>query len=277
MSEHETSVAVVPRNGDRIEKHPAILSQEVVERKRLEIVSNWQGHLPTKMAYQLAKLSVAYGLDPFLKELVILGDSVYPTVAALQRKANEDENFDGEICRPTTEEERVAFYHPLPPPNDEYLWRCEVLMKNRKLPFVAWGRASASNVKMSTMQIWLPEMAQKRARGRAYRLAKNIAIPVIEEMYEFEDGTTMQVDKSREIELATPAMITLVEEKILVEAFIPQGLITQHEWDRVVDAMKTPFTKLRAEAMLAHFLGPKWDGKEGILATRREVKVSQIK
>lgn len=37
-------------------------------------------------------------------------------------------------------------------------------------PTVEWGHASAKNVRMSTMQAWLPEMAIKRAVCRALRI-----------------------------------------------------------------------------------------------------------
>ena len=37
-------------------------------------------------------------------------------------------------------------------------------------PTVEWGHASAKNVRMSTMQAWLPEMAIKRAVCRAVRI-----------------------------------------------------------------------------------------------------------
>ena len=186
----EVAVVDSPENVS-IDLHPVVVNAKVVEQRRLELVQNWSGGtLSSKIQYQMAKLSVAYGLDPFLGELVCLGDKPYPTVAAIQRKANEDPRFDGEECRPATPEERIAYYFPVEPPPDEYLWRCSVWVKDKSRPFVGWGRASKANVKMSTMQLWLPEMAQKRSRGRTYRLAFNIGIPTIEEMFEFEDGTT---------------------------------------------------------------------------------------
>ena len=168
-----------------------VVDRRLVEIKRLEIKANWMGSISDKGAYQLARMAIAYGLDPFLKELVILGDNVYPTVAALQRKANEDPDYEGEEIRPCNEQERKEFYYPEAPPEHEYLWICKVYHKKRKFTAIGYGRASSANVKMSTMQIWLPEMAQKRARGRAYRIFFNISIPTIEEMYEFEDGSRM--------------------------------------------------------------------------------------
>jgi hypothetical protein len=242
--------------GPDIDFHPVIVNQKVVESKRLELVNNWNGNLSPNMSYQLARLSVAYGLDPFLGELVILGDKPYPTVAALQRKANENSDFDGEICRPATAEERKDFYFPMEAPNDEYLWRCEVSMRNRKHPFVGWGRASRNNVKMSTMQIWLPEMAQKRARGRAYRLAFNIGMPTIEEMYEFEDGTKMKVDKANEVvALASPEVIERIEKEVLTEENLANGWILQKEWDGTKLALSQPVSKVLGDKLIAHFLG----------------------
>ena len=255
-----------------------VVDLKLVEQKRLEIMNNWSGGtLSAKMGYQMAKLSIAYGLDPFLGELICLGDKPYPTVAALQRKANENEHFDGEICRPATQAERVEFYHPMEPPNNEYLWRCEVHVKNRKFPFVGWGRASNDNVKMSTMKIWLPEMAQKRARGRTYRLAFNIGIPTIEEMYEFEDGSVMEVDPKMRIEasatveknLATQEQLEMISAHILIQENLDAGLIMEDEWNGIV-ASWDGMTSARADKVLQHFLGPKLDKKEGVFATRKQ-------
>jgi hypothetical protein len=153
-------------------------------------------------------------------------------VAAVLRKANENPNFDGEETRPATDEERKEFYKPFPPPDDEYLWRCAVYVKGKSRPFVGWGRASAKNVKMSTMQIWLPEMAQKRARGRAYRLAFNIGLPTIEEMWEFEDGTVLHADPEKQVDLAEPELIDKIFEEILTEQNRLDGLITDEELSR---------------------------------------------
>ena len=254
--------------GQTVDFHPVIVNQKVVESKRLELVSNWNGNLQPNMAYQMARLSVAYGLDPFLGELVCLGDKPYPTVAALHRKANEDPNFDGENCRPATMDERKDFYYPAEPPNDEYLWRCEVHVKNRKLPFIGWGRASKANVKMSTMQIWLPEMAQKRARGRAYRLAFNIGMPTIEEMYEFEDGSTMPRDKKSEVpELAPIEMIERIEKEVLTDQNRKQGWVLEKEWVGTTEALKQVVPKALAEKLILHFLGG--DGQIGVIAQRK--------
>lgn len=251
-----------------VDFHPVIVNQKVVESKRLELVQNWNGNMQPNMAYQMARLSVAYGLDPFLGELVCLGDKPYPTVAALQRKANENPDFDGEICRPATMEERKEFYYPMEPPNDEYLWRCEAHLKNRKFPFIGWGRASKNNVKMSTMQIWLPEMAQKRARGRAYRLAFNIGMPTIEEMYEFEDGSTMPRKKENEVpELAPIEMIEQIENEVLTEENLKNAWVLQKEWDGTKVALQQAVTKVLAEKLILHFLGG--DGTIGVIALRK--------
>ncbi|MFH0989929.1 MAG: hypothetical protein V1799_07930 [bacterium] len=264
MSE-QGSQAVQVVEGDSL---PIKVDQRIVESKRLEIVQNWSGTLTSKMAYQMARISIAYGLDPFLGELVVLGDKPYPTVSALQRKANEDSDFDGEICRPATTQERTDFYFPHEPPDDEYLWRCEVFLKNRKLPFVGWGRASKANVKMSTMQLWLPEMAQKRARGRTYRLAFNIGLPTIEEMWEFEDGEKFRVSEAEEIKaLATPEQIEKIDSHILVQEYVTAGCILKSEWDGVYESMQTTMTRARAEKIIEHFLGP-----NGVIAQRKAQK-----
>lgn len=255
------ALASSPRDDEKF-----VVDLKLVEQKRLEIMNNWSGgSLSAKMGYQMAKLSIAYGLDPFLGELICLGDKPYPTVAALQRKANENEHFDGEICRPATQAERIEFYYPMEPPSNEYLWRCEVHVKNRKLPFVGWGRASKENVKMSTMQVWLPEMAQKRARGRTYRLVFNIGIPTVEEMYEFEDGTKM-VATEGEIRLASPEMIERIEREVLTQENLEKHYVLQNEYDGLMEALQSQVTYARAEKTIEFFLGEK-----GVIAQRKLV------
>lgn len=263
-----------------IDLHPVVVNSKIVEQKRLEIARNWSGEaIAPKLQYQVAKLAVAYGLDPFLGELVVLGNKPYPTVAAIQRKANEDERFDGENCRPATAQERTDFYLPLQAPDDEYLWRCEVWVKGKAHSFVGWGRASTKNVKMSTMQLWLPEMAQKRARGRTYRLAFNIGIPTIEEMYEFEDGTVMEADPSKRIEAsatvengaATVQHLEMINSHILIQQNLDDELITDDEWNGISASWDT-MSSARAEKILQHFLGPKLDSKEGVFAERKSQK-----
>ncbi len=278
----ESAVAVVETSSSP-DLHPVVVNSKVVELKRLEIARNWSGEtLPPKMQYQMAKLAVAYGLDPFLGELVNLGNKPYPTVAAIQRKANEDDRFDGEECRPATQEERIAFYFPLEPPADEHLWRCAVWVKGKSRPFTGWGRASKHNVKMSTMQLWLPEMAQKRARGRTYRLAFNIGIPTIEEMYEFEDGSVMEVDPSKRIEapvtvvtedggLATAEQLEMINAHVLVQEHLDFGLVLESEWNGIVGAWEG-MSSNRAQTILEHFLGQSLDRKSGVLAERKSQK-----
>ena len=261
---------IVQQDGpeQNVDFHPVIVNQRVVESKRLELVQNWNGNMQPNMAYQMARLSVAYGLDPFLGELVCLGDKPYPTVAALQRKANENPDFDGEICRPATLDERKEFYYPMEPPNDEHLWRCEVHVKSRKFPFIGWGRASKNNVKMSTMQIWLPEMAQKRARGRAYRLAFNIGMPTIEEMYEFEDGSTMKREAEKEVTVLAPVeMIERIEKEVLKDEYLEKGWVLQAEWDGTKKALQGQVSRVLAEKLILHFLGG--EGVIGMIAQRK--------
>lgn len=53
-------------------------------------------------------------------------------------------------------------------------------------PTREWGRASGKNVRMSTMQEWLPQIAIKRAVCRALRLFSGIGTTSFEEIPEVE-------------------------------------------------------------------------------------------
>ena len=68
-------------------------------------------------------------------------------------------------------------------------------------PTVEWGHASAKNVRMSTMQQWLPEMAIKRAVCRALRLFAGSFGTSYEELPEAE---VSQEDLREAAKAATP-------------------------------------------------------------------------
>lgn len=53
-------------------------------------------------------------------------------------------------------------------------------------PTVEWGRASPKNVRMSTMQEWLSELAIKRAVCRALRLFSGVGMTSFEELPEVQ-------------------------------------------------------------------------------------------
>jgi len=65
-------------------------------------------------------------------------------------------------------------------------------------PTEEWGHASTSNVRMSTMHQWLPEIAIKRAVCRALRLFVGIGVTAYEELPEVVvESKDLQEAKSR--------------------------------------------------------------------------------
>ena len=148
--------------------------------------------LPSELAYAVSIVALRLGLEPTLGHVLILGSKPYITVGGLLYNANQRDEFDGLEARPATPEERVSFYSPGEPPPDEHLWRCEVRIKDRSLPAVAWGRAmvathrigerASRDNRFSPSQAWSIEMAAARSIGRALRRAFCISSPTYEEM-----------------------------------------------------------------------------------------------
>ena len=73
--------------------------------------------LPDKVKYMAARMAVAYGLDPFLGEMVFIpqykgGDLVgyqpYVGIGGVRRAARRTGEYDGRELRPCTKEEREA-------------------------------------------------------------------------------------------------------------------------------------------------------------------------
>ena len=86
----------------------------------------------------LARLSLAYGLDPFAEEIILYQGKPYTTIKGLNRVAANDERFDGmEDPVPATPEQREAF---LCMPGEAF-WIVRVWRKDRRLPAVGYGRA----------------------------------------------------------------------------------------------------------------------------------------
>lgn len=128
-------------------------------------------------AGELARVAIAYGLDPMLQELIIYQGKLYCTIDGRIRKANEHQQYDGLECNPATDEERKAFRCS----DEEHLWIARVWRKDRRVPFVGYGRASGAKDRNPVSRDYGQEMAQKRAKHRALRDAFSLPLPGAEE------------------------------------------------------------------------------------------------
>lgn len=123
-------------------------------------------------AVQLARLSIAYGLDPYAEELIIYQSKPYLTLKGALRLANQHRAFEGLECTPATDAERKAFRCR----DEEHLWKATVWRSDRRVPVVNYGRAHPGDGN-PVSQKWAQEMAQKRAKHRALRDAFSMPLP----------------------------------------------------------------------------------------------------
>jgi hypothetical protein len=148
---------------------------------REQVVRNlqWSGKLTKTEKAVLYLATPAYGLDPALREVLVLGGNMYMTAAAMVRIAERSGTYAG-----------VALEEMPPLEEGERRYRATV----RKViattvagpvfgEFQGIGRASENNVASKIVrEQWLDEMAQKRAISRAIRNAYPINVPAIDEM-----------------------------------------------------------------------------------------------
>lgn len=128
----------------------------------------------------MVEVSISYGLDPLMQELMIYQGNPYVTINARYRKAQETGKFDGIDTRPATEPERKARHAK----DGDYLYRCEVFRTDASHPFVGWGRVLAKETHGSE---YLPvvkdpdRQSEKRAEAMALRKAFSMPLPGWEE------------------------------------------------------------------------------------------------
>lgn len=140
----------------------------------------WSGKLTINEQAMLNHICKAYGLDPLLKEIVVLGGNPYIEVGGMVRIANRDKYPpEGMTLRPATEEERKLSNVP----NDVEYWCCELWKKGCNKPFVEFGEADKDTVNLFGKKPKdIRAMARTRAKGRALKGAYAINLPVFEEI-----------------------------------------------------------------------------------------------
>lgn len=138
--------------------------------------------LTKEQAMEVARVALAYGLDPFLGELIPYQGRPYLTFDGRVRIADRHPAYDGYDLVPVTGEELDA----LRPQQGESIWKCVVYRKDRSRPTIAYGRAGGPHEKNPLAKQDPVTMAQKRAIHRALRAAFPVPIPGVE--VEITDG-----------------------------------------------------------------------------------------
>jgi hypothetical protein len=152
-------------------------------------------------ASELARVALAYGLDPILGELTIYQGKIYVGIDGRTRKANEHPAYDGLECVPATDAERKGFRCG----EDEFLWIARVWRKDRRVPFVGYGRAGGAGDRNPVSKQYGQEMAQKRAKHRALRDAFSLPLPGDDERDDWRPAR--RVDYAPEVNYSTGEII----------------------------------------------------------------------
>lgn len=167
--------------------------------------------LSQSQATIMARIAIAYGLDPIAGELTVYQGRMYLTIEGRVRVANSHPAFDGMECVPASDDERKAFRCG----EDEHLWVCRVWRKDRRFPFVGYGRSAGKSDRNPVSRDYAQEMAQKRAKHRALRDAFSLPLPGRE-----EDNDDTPMNQTRRYE-ATDAQII---EGVVIDQEAPEPI-----------------------------------------------------
>lgn len=233
--------------------------QEV--RKNAVILMNHKGTgvFPSNMtaaeAGQIARLALAYGLDPFVGELILYQNRPYVTIDGRIRVANSHPAFRGIECRPATDEERKDFRCR----DNEHLWKATVWRSDRDIPTAVFGRASDDDGNPVSKK-WAQEMAQKRAKHRALRDAFSIPIPGREEAGDhdsYESRPRISVIDAEATEVIDATIMATPEQVTAIHA--------------LVGALKWSDEEYRAVLQQTYHVGSSKDLAEGQAASVLEM------
>jgi len=160
-----------------------------VKAQQKEIAENYwgRGSLSQIDAYRMARIAIAYELDPFLGHLEILGGNPYITLAGHLFKAQGTGLVDGMEFQPLSEEELKQFKVR----GDEIAVKCLLFVVGKPRPYVGYGYASQSDVNLQGKKSKnhdkdIRYMAENRSLARALRRGFPIGLASAEELSEEE-------------------------------------------------------------------------------------------
>lgn len=143
--------------------------QPMVLRLRAKFPEDARG----EAAVEVARIALAYGLDPFLEELIPYQGKPYVTQRGMIRIADQSPMYEGFDVEAATPDERAAFRSG----EKEVVLKCLVYRTDRRRPIVAYGRAGYQGDRNPLSSTQAPEMAYKRAIHRALRAAFPVPMP----------------------------------------------------------------------------------------------------
>lgn len=141
----------------------------------------WPKDLNKQQAFALARVALAYGLDPMRGELVPYQGKPYVTLDGYIRIADKNPQYNGFTHRPATQEEREG----LGAAKGETVWVANVYRKDRDYPVTMYGRAGGSNErnplvsgKNRANQVFIEPSDQALIRALRRAMRASLAIPL---------------------------------------------------------------------------------------------------
>lgn len=166
---------------------------QIAARNRDAAKALWAGKLTAAELAGVNAVCEAYGLDPLLKHILVLGGNLYITVAGLRTWAykQDDKPLSIQVCPASQEEKKAAGC-----PETAHYWKAMVWKKDTptETPFVEFGESDKDNVSLHRAG-WkeIQDMAKTRAVGRALRNAYPVSLPLAEDMPMFPwDGAVIE-------------------------------------------------------------------------------------
>lgn len=188
---------------------PAEQKDSPVYQQALELKKFGTAKLSNIERYQVAKLAVAYGLDPFLRHIEVLGGKPYITVAGLLHNAANSGLLDGLETFVILGEDRKGMIDDLDLPPDTIIFEALVYKQGCSHPFTGYGFASKADVNLQGKRAKdIAAMAENRAVSRAIRKGWAVGITTLEEL------SNVQTDDSQDV------VIELEPEEVQDQAIV---------------------------------------------------------
>lgn len=157
---------------------------QIQARNRDAAKELWAGKLTRIEQAAVNAVCEAYGLDPLLKHILVLGGNLYITVAGLRAWAYKQDEADRPVSIqviPVGNDDRETSGVP----SGAHYWMAKVWKRDTPAdrPYIEYGESDKDNVSLHRAG-WkeIQDMAKTRAVGRTLRNAYSVSLPLAEDM-----------------------------------------------------------------------------------------------
>lgn len=261
------------------QEETALTPQDLEVKKWYERMRMYPIPLPNPVKYMAARMAVAYGLDPFLGEMVfipqyskgtLVGYQPYVGIGGVRRAARRTNQYLGRLLRPCTEKEREA----LGIEDGQHAWHCEVWRQGYEKPFDGFGVFPQHDRDSSKAPPW--RMARKRAEHAALRAAFDLELQLMDEAgievenaFASEDATAIIEEEA--VEIPSQAMEGVPSKEIVGTPTIKQTPPPEKTPEEAIEEAQTAIEEALEEPAPAPPPSPQeqleaWAKQHGIAA-----------